>query len=60
MKNPFHNPDPKPTTNVASRERAAKRDAGRDIRKDEATMYNDVRKWVKDQRRGKGGGRDDE
>lgn len=58
MKKPYH--DPKETTNVASRERAAKRDATRDIRKDEATMYNDARKWVKDQRRGKGGGRDDE
>jgi hypothetical protein len=58
MKNPFH--DPKPTTNVASRERAAKRDATRDIRKDESEMYNSARKWAKDQKRGKGGGRDDE
>jgi hypothetical protein len=58
MKNPFH--DPKPTTNVASRERAAKRDATRDIRKDEAQMYNTARKWAKDRERGKDQGRDDE
>jgi hypothetical protein len=49
MKKPFH--DPKPTTNVASRERAAKRDAKRDIRTDEATGYGYARDWSKRQQR---------
>lgn len=58
MKNPFH--DPKPTTNIASRERAATRSVKRDIRTDEAKGYNQARKWAKDQGRNKDRGRDDE
>jgi len=41
----------KPTTNIASRDRAAKRDAQRDIRSDEARGYGYARDWAKRQER---------
>lgn len=41
-----------PTTNVASRERAATRQVKKDIRTDEAQMYRSARDWAKRQQRG--------
>lgn len=43
-----HRKEPKPTTNIASRWRAATRDAKRDIRIDDAKAVNDIEDKRKD------------
>ena len=50
MKFNYHK-EPKETTTVASRERAATRSVKKDIRTDEAKGYNYARRWGNQQKR---------